>query len=172
MKPAKSNKTHKATGQDVVMTSPETAIKILNYFQQHWSYGKSDDKVLDPCRGEGAFYNNMIGNKHWCEISEGKDFMDWNKQVDWIITNPPYSIFDIFLKKAMSVSDNIVFFVPLSKLFKSKLNDLMVKEYGDIREIVNMGTGAQHGFKVGFPVGCIYYKRNYIGDIKYTRMYK
>ena len=34
----------------------------------------------------------------------------------------------------------------------------MVKEYGDIKEIINMGTGAQHGFKVGFPVGCIYYK--------------
>ena len=114
----------------------------------------------------------MIGDKHWCEISEGKDFMDWNEQVDWIITNPPYSIFDIFLKKAMSVSNNIVFFVPLSKLFKSKLNDLMVKEYGGVREIVNMGTGAQHGFSVGFLVGAIYYKRNYTGDIKYTRMYK
>ena len=170
MKPAKSNKTYKSTGQDVVMTPPETAMKILNYYQQHWSYG-TKSKILEPCKGEGAFYNNMIGDKNWCEVSEGKDFMDWNEQVDWIITNPPYSIFDIFLKKAMSVSDNIVFFVPLSKLFKSKLNDLMVKEYGGIREIVNMGTGAQHGFKVGFLVGCIYYKKNYTGDIQYKRLY-
>ena len=35
----------------------------------------------------------------------------------------------------------------------------MVKEYGGVREIVNMGTGAQHGFSVGFLVGAIYYKR-------------
>jgi len=28
------------------------------------------------------------------------------------------------------------------------------------------------GFVIGFLVGAIYYKRNYTGDIKYTRMYK
>ena len=119
MKPTPANMTGRATAQDVVMTPSTTAKIIIDYF-------KPTGKLLEPCRGEGAIYNYMSGDKHWCEISEGKDFMDWNKQVDWIITNPPYSIFDVFLKKAMSVSDNVVFFVPLQKLFKSKSpsNDL------------------------------------------------
>ena len=166
MKPTKTNKTGRSTAQDVVMTPPETAIKILNHF-------KPTGIILEPCRGDGAFYNAMEGDKHWCEISEGKDFMEWNwiNKVDWIITNPPYSIYDMFLEKAMSVAENIVFFVPFSKLFKSKSNDIMVKNYGDIKEIVNMGTGQQHGFNMGFVVGCIHFKKNYKGEIKYTRLY-
>ena len=164
MKPTQANTTGRATAQDVVMTPSTTAKIIIDYF-------KPTGKLLEPCRGEGAIYNYMSGDKHWCEISEGKDFMDWSEQVDWIITNPPYSIFDLFLKKAMSVADNIVFFVPFSKLFKSKSNDEMVRQYGDIKEIVNMGTGSQHGFKMGFMVGCIHYKKDYVGDIKYTRLY-
>tara|TARA_B100000287_G_scaffold302834_1_gene285984 strand:- start:674 stop:1228 length:555 start_codon:yes stop_codon:yes gene_type:complete len=173
--PTKANMTGRATGQDVVMTPPETAHWIVNYFEP-------SGKLLEPCRGEGAFYNALVDYNHeckglsveaddvdWCEISEGKDFMNYDKQVDWIITNPPYSIFDSFLKKAMSISDNIVFFVPLSKLFKSKTNDIDVYQYGGIKEIINMGTGTRHGFAMGFLVGAIHYQKDYQGDIKYTR---
>ena len=164
MKPTKPNKTGNATQQDRVMTNPKTAKSIIEYF-------KPEGKILEPCKGEGAFYDQLNGDKHWCEIDLGRDFFKYDKKVDWIITNPPYSIYDQFLEKAMSISDNIVFFVPFSKLFKSKSNDLMVKNYGDIKELINMGTGSQHGFKMGFIVGCIYFKKNYVGDIKYTRMY-
>tara|TARA_B100002019_G_C21209046_1_gene568344 strand:- start:757 stop:1269 length:513 start_codon:yes stop_codon:yes gene_type:complete len=161
--PAKANLTGRSTGQDVVMTPDQTAAWIVNYF-------KPEGKLLEPCRGEGAFYKAMKGmDVDWCEISEGKDFMDYDKQVDWIITNPPYSIFDLFLKKSMFISKNIVYFVPLQKLFKSKSNDIDVYQYGGIKEIVNMGTGSQHGFAMGFLVGCIHYQRDYQGDIKYTR---
>ena len=72
---------------------------------------------------DGAFYKAMQEYNHalkglsvedvdWCEISEGKDFFDYNGKVDWIITNPPYSIFDDFLDKAFEVADNVVMFVP------------------------------------------------------------
>ena len=169
MKPTIPNNSGRSTQQDVVMTKPESAVKILNYFQQQYNYGP-ESKVLEPCKGNGSFYDNMIGDKYWCEITENKDFMGWKDPVDWIITNPPYSIYDIFLKKAMSVANNIVLFVPFSKLWKSKSNELMVNQYGGIRDLVYMGTGSQHGFPMGFVVGCVYFKKNYDGPIKYTRL--
>ena len=185
MKPTNSNKTGQSTIQDVVMTPYHTAKWIVEHFEPQ-------GKMLEPCRGEGAFYTAMQEYKSsrlcksirvseerqstnddvdWCEISEGKDFFDYNGKVDWIITNPPYSIFDDFLDKAFEVADNVVFFVPFSKLFKSKSNDQAVMKYGDVKEIVNLGTGNAHGFPVGFMVGAIHYQRNYKGDIKFSRNY-
>ena len=177
MKPTTANKTGRATKQDVVMTPYHTAKWIVEHFEPQ-------GKMLEPCRGDGAFYKAMQEYNHalkglsvevedvdWCEISEGKDFFDYNGKVDWIITNPPYSIFDDFLDKAFEVADNVVMFVPFSKLFKSKGNDQAVMKYGDVKEIVNLGTGNTHGFPVGFMVGAIHYQRDYRGDIKFSRNY-
>jgi len=63
------------------------------------------DVVLDPCRGYGAFYNNYpdFVKRDWCEINEDKDFFNYDKKVDWIISNPPYSKIDKWLKKSFSV---------------------------------------------------------------------
>ena len=136
MKPTTANKTGRATKQDVVMTPYHTAKWIVEHFEPQ-------GKMLEPCRGDGAFYKAMQEYNHalkglsvevedvdWCEISEGKDFFDYNGKVDWIITNPPYSIFDDFLDKAFEVADNVVMFVPFSKLFKSKqLKDLFISEF-------------------------------------------
>ena len=66
----------------------------------------------------------------------------------------------------MSIANNIVFFVPFSKLWKSKSNELMINQYGGIRDLVYMGAGSQHGFPMGFVVGCVYFKKNYDGPIK------
>lgn len=161
----KPNKTKKSTPNDIVMTNEITAKKIINYFNPQGF-------ILEPCKGTGNFYNNMNNPKDYCEISEGIDFLQYNKKVDWIITNPPFSIFDIFLLKAFDVANNIVFFCPLNKVFKSKKIDKAIQNYGGIAEVINMGTGGQHGFPFGFPVGCIYYKKNYNGHIKYTRIYE
>lgn len=166
----KPNKTGKSTSNDVVMTKEDTAKFIINYFENQF---KKDDKFLEPCYGDKSFLNNFPSDFVFgCEIREGTDFFDFNKQVDWIITNPPFSIFDDFLLKSFSVADNVVFFCPLNKVFKSKKIDQAIKNYGGIKEIVHLGTGGQHGFPFGFPVGCIHYKRGYNGDIKYTRLYK
>ena len=90
--PTQPNRTEKSTPNDVVMTPNESAIKIIEHF-------KPKGSILEPCRGEGAFYNNFPNtDKDWCEISEGKDFLHYEKHVDWIITNPPFSIFDLFLE--------------------------------------------------------------------------
>ena len=162
--PTQPNKTGKATPNDVVMTPPETADWIIKYF-------KPTGKILEPCRGTGEFYNKFPETKDWCEISEGKDFFKYTKKVNWIITNPPFSIYDDFLSHSFSISNNVVFFCPLTKAFKSQKMDKIIQEYGGLKEVVSMGGGGMHGFPFGFPMGCLHYEKNYIGDIKYTRNY-
>lgn len=55
---------------------------------------KDNDVVLEPFKGEGSFYNNFPDNvmKEWCEIQEGKDYQDYDKSVDWVISNPPFRL--------------------------------------------------------------------------------
>lgn len=159
------NKTGKQNQTDKVMTNCKLAKIILDYFSP-------TGKILEPARGDGAFYDQMIGNKDWCEIDDGRDFFDWNEKVDWIITNPPYSIFDNFLLHCFEVADNIVLLCPLTKVFKSRKIDDEIVKYGGIKEVVMLGGGGRVGFPFGFPCGCIHYQRGYKGDIKITRMYQ
>jgi hypothetical protein len=51
------------------------------------------DKVVEPFRGEGSFYNNFPDNVNtdWAEITEGKDYTTL-KDYDWVITNPPFRL--------------------------------------------------------------------------------
>jgi hypothetical protein len=55
---------------------------------------EDNDIVLEPFKGEGSFYNNFPNNviKEWCEIQEGIDYQDYDKDVDWVISNPPFRL--------------------------------------------------------------------------------
>lgn len=161
-KPTKPNKTKIATKNDVVMTPYKTAKWIVDYF-------KAQGSILEPAAGENVFYNLFENEeKYRCEITDGLDFFEWDKKVDWIITNPPYSIYDLFLEKAFSVSDNVVFFAPIQKALKSEKIEKMVLKYGGLKEIVFMGGGRKHKLPFGFVVGCIYYQKGFVGDCKIT----
>lgn len=46
--------------------------------------------VLEPCKGEGAFLKYLPENTEWCEIADGVNYYDYNKHVNWLVTNPPY----------------------------------------------------------------------------------
>lgn len=159
--PTRANKTGKATSSDTVATPQKTAEWIVNHFAPS---GLS----LDPCAGGNVFYDLLPYPKHRCEIKDGIDFFNFDERVDWIITNPPYSIYDAFLQHAFEISENVVFFVPIAKAFKSMKIEKMVLAYGGLKEIVFMGGGGRHGFAFGFPVGCLYYKKGYKGSCKIT----
>lgn len=57
---------------------------------------KEGDKVFEPFRGEGAFYNSFpdFVEKDWTEITEGRDYKDYTGDIDWVITNPPFKLDD------------------------------------------------------------------------------
>jgi len=124
--------------------------------------------ILEPCRGEGAFYDLLPEGSPWCEIQEGVDFFQFKDKVDWIVTNPPYSIFDKWLDHSLDLADNLVFLIPVNKLLSSlkKLNK--IRKFGGIKHIRYYGTGRDIGFPFGFPCGAVYIQKDYVGPIYVT----
>lgn len=154
------NRTGRATASDSVMTPSHIAAMVVEHFNP-------TGKILEPARGTGNFFN-ILPNADWCEITEGKDFFEYKNRVDWIITNPPYSIYDKFLEHCFEVADNVVLLVPLQKAFKSMKNQKLVDSYGGLKEVFIIGGGGKCGFAFGFLTGCLYYQCGYRGDIKRT----
>ena len=157
--PTKPNMTGKATASDTIQTNLKIAEMIVEVFNPH-------GLVLEPCRGNGNIYKYLPEPKDWCEILQGRDFFDYHKKVDWIITNPPYSIYDRFLEHCFEVTDNVVLLVPIAKAFKSMQIERMVDKYGGLSVIWLIGSGTDCGFGFGFPTGCLYYQRGYTGPIE------
>lgn len=63
-----------------------------------------NDRVLEPFKGEGAFYNHFPNfvSKDWAEITQQRDYKDVSGQFDWVITNPPFHLVDENRKKVNS----------------------------------------------------------------------
>jgi hypothetical protein len=144
--------------KDVVMTPPQIAKRIVQHF-------KPSGRILDPCRGNGAFADEMPGCE-WCEIREGKDFMEWHEPVDWIVSNPPYSNFYEWMCHSFDVAENVVYLIPTQKVFTPLRCLTAALEYGGIKEILIIGTGTQCGFPLGFAVGAVHFKRGYKGETR------
>lgn len=73
-----------------MQTPYDVASKIIEYVKPQI---KDTDEVLEPFRGHGNIYNQLpFPNKQFCSTDNGIDFFDYNKQVDWAISNPPFQI--------------------------------------------------------------------------------
>jgi hypothetical protein len=142
---------------DKIFTPLPIAKKIIDLFPL---YGK----VLDPFKGKGAFYEQYpdFVDKDWCEIEDGRDFFDYTEKVDWIISNPPYSIFDEVLEHSFEIADNVVYLVPLSKIFTSLGRIRKIFNFGNIKEIHILSAG-KCGFPFGFPACAIWFQKGYVG---------
>lgn len=70
-------------------TPTALAHDLLQTFTFH-----EDDVLLEPFKGEGAFYNAFPSTnpKLWAEITEGRDYKDISEGYDWVITNPPFRL--------------------------------------------------------------------------------
>ncbi len=143
---------------DVVFTPEWLAEHICKLFP-------ISGKVLEPCKGEGAFLKYLPKDSDWCEIVEGKNFYDYDNKVDWIVTNPPYSDFNRFLSHSFEIAENIVLLVPVAKMFKSMGTLKSIFDYGGFVSIFPL-PASKAGFPFGFPCGVYYLKRNYRGNTK------
>ena len=74
---------------DVFQTPLPVALKLIEIAEI-----EENDIILDPCRGDGAIYNNLPDycQKNWAEILDGRDFFDYDNPVDIIVCNPPVFI--------------------------------------------------------------------------------
>jgi len=152
--------------QDRVMTPPDLAKAIIDHFS-HAMAGR----VLDPSRGEGAFFDHFPDHleRHWCEISEGRDFLAWSESVEWVVTNPPWSELRTFTRHAMQVSENIVWLAPLTNLTtKARLRDLEEAGFG-IAELLFVDTPKSWP-QSGFQIVAAHLKKGYAGHWKVTQL--
>lgn len=146
-----------ARKEDIYMTPAAVAREVVDRF-------KPKGRILDPCRGRGAFFDLMPGAE-WCEIREGRDFFDWTKKVDWIVSNPPYSIFTQFMEHSFKVADDIVYLIPTNKVFNSELRMRQIHKWGGVRTCYVFGGGSKMGFPIGFCIGALHFQKGYRGGM-------
>lgn len=146
---------------DVVMTPVTLAKALVSHF-------KPNGKGLEPCCGNGNILQ-FLDNADWCEIGLGKDFFDYNEKVDYVFTNPPWSKIRKFLIHSMQLADDVYFLCTINHLWtKARLRD--IEEYGfGIEEICIFNTPDEFP-QSGFQVGMVHLKKNYIGDIKFSKI--
>ena len=142
---------------DMVYTPTFVSKHIIDFLQPN-------GVCLDPCKGDGAFYDYLPENREYCEIREGTDFLLYNKKVDWVIGNPPYSIFEDFLRKGFEIADNVSYLVPTNKIFQRQLIMDMINKYGGIKSIIVYGSGSNINLPFGFSVGNFHFERGYTGE--------
>lgn len=151
-------------GEDKVYTPDYLAKAIIQHF-------KPTGKILEPCRGQGAFSDLMPGCD-WCEISEGRDFLSHLGSYSYIVTNPPYSQFRAFLKHSMKLADNVIFLAPTNHFWlKARLRDIEEADFG-IKEILLVDTPKKEtGWpQSGFQLSVNYLQRGWRGDIKISKL--
>lgn len=149
--------------KDVVFTPEHVAKAMINHFPL-------SGRILDPCRGDGVFWRN-IPDCDYCELQEGRDFFEYQSEVDWIIGNPPYSVYSPWLAHSMEIAANIVYLIPINKAFNSSSMLQATYGWGGIAEIVHVGPGSSLKFPVGFAVGAVHYQRGYQGGIQYRHQF-
>lgn len=93
-----------AKGDDNVMTPHSITEQFLE--KEEFDYNKS---VLEPASGDGDITSVLMCkfNRVTCydlNRGSGLDFLDQKEKHDYIITNPPYSQLDKFIKKGKEVA--------------------------------------------------------------------
>jgi len=159
---------------DNIMTPPHLAERIVKYF-------KPVGSVLEPCAGDGAFLDALIGNTacviQVCENREGAacwnslDFFQWQSRHNWVITNPPYSIFTPFLKHCFEVSNNVVFLCQGTRpFFAAPLNAARDAGFG-LKEFVRVPLPEEWrkaGLSFGMGLAAVHWQRGYVGPMTIT----
>ena len=142
---------------DVVYTPDWCARDMVEWF-------KPSGRILEPCRGEGAIYKYLPAGTEWCEIADGRDFFAWHSPVDWIVSNPPYSIFNEWMDHSFNVSENVVYLLSLSTFFTSFSRMRDTHKRGWIKHVRVYGEGNKLGFPTGRPMGAFHFVRAYDCD--------
>lgn len=103
-------RTASGTPNDRIFTPRNLSKEIIDSIQL-----TSGDVVLEPFRGDGSFYDQYPDyvTKKWCEIDDGVDFLEYdeNEKVDWIITNPPFSLLTKMIEKMAKITIKGIAFI-------------------------------------------------------------
>ena len=71
--------------------------------------------IYEPADGEGNISKTLISKGYDVDVDDirttGKNFLECDKKYNYIITNPPFSLFDQFVEKAKDTSDKFAFII-------------------------------------------------------------
>jgi hypothetical protein len=95
---------------DIFYTPIDLVKTHLMYIKE---YVKDGDVIFDGFYGTGNYYNTypeVFKNNtfDYTEIELGKDFFEYDKKVDVIVSNPPYSIIDKVFEKSVSLNPHTI----------------------------------------------------------------
>ena len=99
---------------------------------------KDGDRVMNTSFGKGAFYNQLPNNtkNYYCEINEGKDYLEQDQMVDITLDNPPFvprKLFWSFMQKAMDTTTREIYWLinigALNVFTPKRLNEMKDKNW-------------------------------------------
>ena len=91
--------------------------------------------------------------------------------MEWIVTNPPWSLARRFLQHAYEVADNVVFLIPLNHIvgLRVRIADMERAEFG-VKEILLCATPPPPWPPSGFQLAAIHLRRGCRGAIAWGRL--
>jgi len=111
---------------DKIYTPKSVALKMIELCEI-----TENMTVLDPSRGGGIFYDNLPKcNKDYCEIEENKDFFKYNKKVDLIIGNPPFSLWDKWIEHTIKLTNKFCYIMGCFNFTDKRVRDIINNGYG------------------------------------------
>ena len=116
----------KSGSPDDFYTPDEAIVPLLPYLKKEWI-------IWESASGTGnivKFFREREMNIFGTDIKDGEDFLTSNRiDFDCIITNPPFSLKDKFLKKCFESGKPFAMLLPLTAL-EGKFRQTLYKKYG------------------------------------------
>jgi hypothetical protein len=150
-------------GNDRIYTPDDLARDIVNHFMP------SGD-IVEPAAGRRAFMRALPPRTDWFEIDDGRDFLQAQGHWDWLITNPPYSLFRPFLQKALQVADNIVFLcLDNAWNLRARRRDIRAAGFGFV-ESCECPVPPRPWPQFGMSLGATWIRRGWRGSMVHTEL--
>ena len=113
---------------DVFITPLELAKKAIDMvdYQENFVW-------YDPFKNSGSYYNQFPSEceKEWSEILDGKDFFEFDKDIDVICSNPHYSMLDKVIQKSIELKPSTInYLIGINNLTARRIEMLNKAGYG------------------------------------------
>jgi hypothetical protein len=116
----------KAGNSDDFQTPKEALYPLIHYLKKNW--------IIWECACGEGFLVEALKNLGYdvigTDITNGHNFLKWQpEKYDCIITNPPYSIKQKFLKRCYQLKKPFALLLPLTT-FETSIRQELFKKYG------------------------------------------